>query len=67
MTTKGEPGMMGRELAALLEQEGFSVVRRSQSYVWLGRGKAVLLIDTNAEIAGDVAQEILDRARNHTA
>ena len=59
--------MMGHELVELLEQEGFSVVRRSQSYVWLGRGKAVLLIDTNGEIAADVAQEILDQARNHTA
>ena len=59
--------MMGHELVALLAQEGFSVVRRSQSYVWLGRGEAVLLIDTNGEIAADVAQEILDHARNHTA
>lgn len=59
--------MMGHELVALLAQEGFSVVRRSQSYVWLGRGKAVLLIDTNGEIAADVAREILDRARNDTA
>jgi Holliday junction resolvase len=59
--------MVGRELVELLEKEGFSVVRRSQSYVWLGRGKAVLLIDTNGEIAADVAQEILDRARNDTA
>lgn len=59
--------MEGHELVALLEQEGFSVVRRSQSYVWLGRGEAVLLIDTNGEIADDVAQEILDRARNDTA
>jgi Holliday junction resolvase len=59
--------MVGRELVELLEKEGFSAVRRSQSYVWLGRGKAVLLIDTNGEIAADVAQEILDRARNDTA
>ena len=59
--------MIGRELVALLENEGFSVVRRSQSHVWLGRGKAVLLIDMTGEIAADVAQEILDRARDNTA
>ena len=59
--------MIGRELVALLEGEGFAIVRRSQSYVWLGRGKAVLLIDMAGEIAAEVAQEILDRARDGTA
>ena len=59
--------MNGRELVELLEHEGFAIVRRSQSYVWLGRGKAVLLIDTDGEISAEVAQEILDRARNDTA
>lgn len=59
--------MIGRELVTLLEGEGFSIVRRSQSYVWLGRGKAVLLIDMAGEIADEVAQEILDRARDGTA
>jgi Holliday junction resolvase len=59
--------MIGAELVELLENEGFSVVRRSQSYVWLGRGKAVLLIDIAGEIAVEVAQEILDRARNDSA
>ena len=59
--------MIGRELVELLEHEGFRVVRRSQSYVWLGRGEAVLLIDTSGEIAAEVAQEILDRARDGTA
>jgi hypothetical protein len=59
--------MIGHELVGLLEAEGFAVVRRSQSYVWLGRGKAVLLIDLAGEIAGEVAQDILDRAREGTA
>ncbi len=59
--------MIGSELVELLEREGFAVVRRSQSYVWLGRDKAVLLIDANGDIADEVAQEILARARDGTA
>lgn len=55
--------MMGRELVHLLEVEGFAIVRRSKSFVWLGRGKAVLLIDIDADIASDVASEILEHAR----
>jgi Holliday junction resolvase len=59
--------MLGSDLVTLLEKEGFAVVRRSQAYVWLGRGKAVLLIDTSGEIAAEVAQDILERARTNTA
>ena len=55
--------MIGRELIQLLEREGFSVVRRSQTLVWLGRGEAVLLIDMAADIANDVANDILEKAQ----
>jgi crotonobetainyl-CoA:carnitine CoA-transferase CaiB-like acyl-CoA transferase len=55
--------MTGKDLAALLEAEGFSVVRRSQSYVWLGRGKDVLLVDLDADLTDEVAEQLLARAR----
>jgi crotonobetainyl-CoA:carnitine CoA-transferase CaiB-like acyl-CoA transferase len=57
--------MIGKDLAALLEGEGFSVVRRSQSYVWLGRGKDVLLVDLDADLSDEVAEQLLARAREH--
>jgi Holliday junction resolvase len=53
----------GRELIEALEREGFAVVRRSTSYVWLGRGKDVLLLDQDGEISDDVAHQLLERAR----
>lgn len=55
--------MIGRELAAQLEIEGFTIVRRSQAYVWLGRGKDVLLVDLEAEVPDDVAHQLIHRAR----
>jgi predicted RNA binding protein YcfA (HicA-like mRNA interferase family) len=55
--------MTGRELLAALEREGFAVVRRSQSYVWLGRGKDVLLLDPAADVDEKVAEQLIERAR----
>lgn len=55
--------MIGRELAALLEREGFGVIRRSRSYVWLGRGKDVLMVDVDSDVDDELAQELLARAR----
>jgi hypothetical protein len=55
--------MTGRELLAALEREGFAVTRRSQSYVWLGRGKDVLLLDPGADVDDKVAAQLIERAR----
>lgn len=55
--------MTGLELLAALEREGFAIVRRSQSYVWLGRGEDVLLLDPSADVDDDVAKQLLERAR----
>lgn len=55
--------MLGRELAAVLEREGFSVARRSRSYVWLERGRDSLLVDLDADIEDEVANQLLERAR----
>jgi crotonobetainyl-CoA:carnitine CoA-transferase CaiB-like acyl-CoA transferase len=55
--------MTGIELLAALEREGFAIVRRSQSYVWIGRGKDVLLLDPSAEVDDDVAKRLIERAR----
>ena len=55
--------MKGPELIDLLMAEGFVVSRRSKALVWLARGGEQLLIDSEAEVAEELAQEILTRAR----
>ena len=55
--------MTGKELAEALAREGFVVVRRSKSLTWLRRGEDALLVDENAEVADDVAQQFITRAR----
>lgn len=58
--------MTGRELAALLQRDGFAVVRRSQSYLWLARGEgAKLMLDLDAEIDATTAKKIIERALEH--
>lgn len=55
--------MKGPDLVALLMAEGFTVSRRSKTLVWLVRGGDQLLIDSDAEVAEQLAQDILGRAR----
>jgi hypothetical protein len=55
--------MTGAELLAALEAEGFRVMRRSQRYVWLGRGKDFLMLDAEADVDEEVSAQILDCAR----
>ena len=55
--------MKGPDLIDLLMAEGFVVSRRSKTLVWLARGGEQLLIDSEAEVAEELAQEILTRAR----
>jgi ribosomal protein S7 len=55
--------MTGPDLIALLMAEGFTVSRRSKALVWLVRGAEQLLIDSEADVAEALAQEILTRAR----
>lgn len=55
--------MTGLDLVAALEREGFAVVRRSQSYVWMGRGEDVLMLDPDAEVEDGVAHQLLEQAR----
>jgi crotonobetainyl-CoA:carnitine CoA-transferase CaiB-like acyl-CoA transferase len=53
----------GQQLLAALEREGFSVVRRSQSYVWVGRGKDVLMLDHDGEVDDEIANRLLAEAQ----
>lgn len=55
--------MTGSALIALLEQHGFSIVRRAKSYVWVGRGNDVLLVDEEAELEDEVVNALLEQAR----
>lgn len=59
--------MTGSELLAALEQCGFTILRRSTSYVWLGRGKDVLMLDHDGDVDDGVAEKILERARKSPA
>jgi hypothetical protein len=58
--------MNGKDLIGALEREGFAIVRRSKSYVWVGRGKDTLLVDEEGEVAEDIAQQLITRAKNPT-
>lgn len=55
--------MKSADLIDLLMAEGFVVSRRSKTLVWLKRGGEQLLIDSEAEVEDELAQEILTRAR----
>lgn len=55
--------MTGPDLLAALEAEGFRVVRRSQRYVWLERGRDYLMLDAEADVDDEVSAQILDCAR----
>jgi uncharacterized protein YaaQ len=59
--------MLGRELLAALEREGFTITRRAQSYLWLQRGEETLLLDADADVADVVAERILEHARKPRA
>jgi hypothetical protein len=52
----------GPDLLATLERAGFTVSRRSKSFVWLVRGEDQLLIDVNADIEDNLAREIIAHA-----
>lgn len=54
--------MTGREFVAALETHGFSVRRRSRSFVWLARGEQTLLVDEDATIPEALLQRIVPRA-----
>ncbi len=49
--------MTGREFVKALEEQGFSIKRRSSSFVWLARGDQTLMVDEEAVIP----QAFLDR------
>ena len=55
--------MKGPELIESLEQEGFTVSRRSKTLVWLKRGEEQLLIDSAAEVDEQTARDILAQVR----
>ena len=55
--------MKGPDLIASLEHEGFVVSRRSKTLVWLKRGDEQLLIDSEADIDDQTANDILAQAR----
>lgn len=59
--------MLGRDLLAVLEREGFTVTRRAKSYLWLRRGEETLLLDEDAEVADVVAERIIEHARKPKA
>ena len=54
--------MTGREFVAALETHGFSVRRRSRSFVWLARGEQTLMVDEDATIPEAFLQRIVPRA-----
>jgi hypothetical protein len=53
----------GSQLLATLELYGFTIIRRSKRFVWVGRGNDVLMLDLDGDIDDDVAEQILERAR----
>ena len=55
--------MKGADFIDLLMAEGFVVSRRSKTMVWLARGGEQLMIDSDAEVAEELAQDLLTRAR----
>ena len=55
--------MLGRDLLAALEREGFTVSRRAKSFLWLRRGEETLLLDEDAELEDVVVERILEQAR----
>ena len=55
--------MNGKDLIDNLAREGFGIVRRSKTFVWVGRGDDVVLIDEEAEVSDDVATQLLAEAR----
>lgn len=58
--------MKGSDLIAALEREGFAISRRSKTLVWLARGGDRLMVDADAEVEDDVAEEILAKARTRS-
>ncbi|AKV03122.1 hypothetical protein AKJ09_09785 [Labilithrix luteola] len=55
--------MTGRELVAGLELAGFQIRRRSKTFVWLGRGEQVVMVDEESTVPDDMLDRLLRSSR----
>ncbi|MDB4944375.1 MAG: hypothetical protein JWP97_3909 [Labilithrix sp.] len=51
--------MTGREFVGALEKHGFTVRRRSRSFVWLLRGDQSLMVDEEANVPDAFLERLL--------
>lgn len=54
--------MTGREFVAALEKYGFTVRRRSKSFVWLLRGEQSLMVDEDSTVPDAFLERLLASA-----
>jgi len=58
--------MTGREFVVALETQGFVVRRRSSSFVWMGRGDQVLMVDLESTIPDGFLDTLLASKKSYS-